>query len=143
MQCLDNKVQQIEEEFFIFHWKKKLKCLNPPLHNCARDDFVQLYCCLHKHISKNFELPNANPVHSLLPLNLNAELSFRHLQTNGKEFNLDYVNEDSLYEEFSSAKPVVNVVKTGSIEQRWINIFSYLRNKQIDVPTLIKCWALF
>jgi hypothetical protein len=34
------------------------------------------------------------------------------LQTIVKEFNLDFVNEDSLYEEFSSAKSVVNVVKT-------------------------------
>jgi hypothetical protein len=32
----------------------------------------------------------------------------------------------------------VIVVKTGSTEQRWVNIFSDLRNKQIYVPNLIK-----
>ena len=30
------------------------------------------------------------------------------------------------------------MVKTGRIEQSWVNIFSDLRNKQIDVPNLIK-----
>jgi hypothetical protein len=40
--------------------------------------------------------------------------------------------------EFSGAKSVVNVVKTGSIEQSWVNIFSDLRIKQIYVPNLIK-----
>jgi hypothetical protein len=40
--------------------------------------------------------------------------------------------------EFSSAKSVGNVVKTGSIEQSWVNIFSDLRNKQIYMPNLIK-----
>jgi hypothetical protein len=38
------------------------------------------------------------------------------LQTVVKEFNLNFVNEDNLYEEFSRAKNVVNVVKAGSIE---------------------------
>jgi hypothetical protein len=33
-------------------------------------------------------------------------------------------------------KSVANVVKTGSIEQSWINIYSDLRSKQIDVPSL-------
>lgn len=139
MQCVDNKIQQrIEDRFFGTATEKILNCLNPPLQKCARDDFVNFYCCLHKYISKNFELSNANPVHCLLPLNLNTELSFRHFQTIVKEFNLDFVNEDSLYEEFSSAKSVLNVVKTGHIEQSWVNIFSDLRNKQIDVPNLIK-----
>jgi hypothetical protein len=54
---------------------------------------------------------------SLLPFNLNTELSFRHLQIIVKEFNLDLVNEDSLYEKFSSAKNVMNMIKTGLIEQ--------------------------
>jgi hypothetical protein len=59
------------------------------------------------------------------------------LQTIVKEFDLDFVNEDILYEEFSSAEIVVNVVKTGSIERSWVSIFSNLRNKLI-CQTLIK-----
>jgi hypothetical protein len=54
------------------------------------------------------------------------------LQTIVKEFYLDFVNEGS------TTKCVVNVVKTGSAEQSWVNIFTDLRNKQIDVPNLSK-----
>jgi hypothetical protein len=57
-------------------------------------------------------LPNAHPVHCLLQLNLNAELSFRHLQTVVKEFNFDSVNE-----ELCGTQSVVNAVKTRSTEQ--------------------------
>jgi hypothetical protein len=60
------------------------------------------------------------------------------LQTTVKKINPDFVNEHSLYEEFCSAKCVVNVVKTGSIERSWASISIDLRNKQIDVPNLNK-----
>jgi hypothetical protein len=30
----------------------------------------------------------------------------------------------------------VNGIETGSMEQSWVNIFSYLRNNEIDVPSL-------
>jgi hypothetical protein len=139
MQCLDNRIQQSIEDgvFWYCHWKT-VNCSNPTIQKCARYDFVNFYCCLHKFISRNFELSNANPVHCLLPLNLNTELSFRHFQT----VDLDFVNEDILYEELSSAESVVNVIKTGSIERSWVNIFSDLRNKQTDLPNRNKIWGL-
>jgi hypothetical protein len=139
MQCLDNRIQQrIKDRIFGTATEKMLNCKNPPLKKCATDDSVNFYCCLHKYVSKNFELSTANPVHCLLPLNLNTQLSFRHLQTTVNEFNLHFVNKDSLHEEFSNAKCVVNVAKTGNIKQSWVNIFSDLRTKQTDVPNLNK-----
>jgi hypothetical protein len=100
--------------------------------------FLLLYCCLHKYISNHFELSNANPLHCLLPFNLYIELSCRHLQSTVKEFNLAFVNEDSLYERFSSAQNVGNMAKAGSIEHTWVSMFSDLRNKETDVPNLNK-----
>jgi hypothetical protein len=89
-------------------------------------------------VLENFELSNSNPVHCILPLNSNTELSFRHLQIIVKEFNLDFVNKSNLYETFSSSDNVVNILITGIIEQSWVNIFSDLRNKEIDVPDFSK-----
>jgi hypothetical protein len=57
MQCLDNKTEQrIEDRFPVGATEEILNCLNSPLQKCARDDFVNFYCCFHKYISKNTEL---------------------------------------------------------------------------------------
>lgn len=100
--------------------------------------FRNFFCGLQKYISKNFDLSSTNPVNCLLPLNINAELSFGLLQIIAKECNFDYGNEDCLYEEFSNATSLVKIVKTGRIKQSCVNSYSDLKNKQIDVPKLNK-----
>jgi hypothetical protein len=124
MQCLSNKIQQRMLDSFCFLVLPLLEMIF----------LVSTVACTSTFIYKNRELSNSNHVLCLLPLN--NELSFKNLKTTVKEFNFEFVNEDSLYEEFPGAKIVVNAVKTGSLEQSLANIFCDLRNKQTDVPTL-------
>lgn len=135
---LDNR---INDQFFGAFTTKVLKRLPEHKQICIKNQLNLFLQTAANYCRKWFDFSDKNPLYIIKPINLDKELCFQDLTTIVEELNIDGVNEDNLYEEFSIVKDIIKPLsedKEMDVGSKWQMIF---RMSKVDLDNLFKIAA--